>query len=807
MVDNFMTKDLEPKTVNESGSPSSDRIASPEAARQVWGQLREQTRLVASLDVRVMAIRNGNPPWPQTELTELGQGWRANLNTREMKAAINAKAEAAYELHLDTATRIEVRVNPLFSRQAEAVPEEDWGMVVSEEYTDLHARWKKGYFNIDLTTRESLSYGLGLMVFPDEWNWQPRAFKKCQFYFDPADQALPDEIEICGLRDEMRAGELFEIISDPVAAKKEGWNVAAIKALLARVFLKGESQSTLHGDGNVDVWAWVEQRYKNRDTDIQMRAFEKIPLVHLLVQEVDDQKVTQITITESMGQKDEFIRKVPKRFDRMSQVLWLLPYSYEDGFLGSLRGLGHELYTYAEVSNRLVCSALDGGMIAGGLLLEAQSGFDAEQLAIIRNGPVTVVPPGLKAVQSTFAPPITQLIALRGMLRDITTSNLGIFPIRADSSIAQKEAEKTARQIVSEENKEARYEKNKANFEYLQWQVWHEEIFRRLTRMEYVMSERKLPGQQEAREFIRNCVARGVPIELFFTPNALTIKIARVIGLGSPAARMDVTNQLLSVSGRMDETGRRTAEREWTAARVGYFNVDKFFPLRNRDKIPTNEMSIATLENNDFREGRPVPVGSDQIHVIHLDQVHFPLVQSIIETVQQSPEKADYPAIYKLLRVMLPHINEHIQFLLLDPSRKNYTDKAKQVLLLMLQFFKQVEQKVVTDDEARQQLAADQMAEQMQLMQDQLSQENQVKLREIELKGTLERMKQESLNQMRQDKTQGQMAIKQWQATQQAALESWKAAEAAKLDAFIASQKILMEQLKTQAKVSSGGAS
>lgn len=803
MPDDF--RQQEAQTVTESGNPVSDRLATPEAARATYEQLKEGMRELAKLDARVMAMRNGNPPWSQTELVENGQGWRANLNTREMKSALNAKAESAYELHMETATRIEARVNPLFSKQASAVPEEDWGAIVAEEYTGTHFNWKPGYFQIDLATRECLSFGLGLMVFPDEWDWRPKAYRKSQFLVDPSAQALAEHIELFGLHDEMTAGELFEIIADAKAAKAAGWNVQACKDLLVRIFLKGEgSSSSAASAAPVDLWTWVEQKYKNRDQLVQMRAFEKIALFHELVREVDDGSVTQITMSVTQGQKDEFLRKVPRRFSSMARALWLLPYGFEDGYIGSLRGLGHELVTYAEVSNRTVCSALDGGMIAGGLLLQAQSGFDAEQLAIIRNGPVTVIPPGLTAVQNTFAPPITGLISLRNMLRDITTSNVGIFPIRPENSPGEREAAKTAQQIVSEDSKEARYEKNKANFEYLQWQTLHEEIFRRMTNPEYIFSERKLPGQKEAREFIRNCVARGVPLELLITPGAISIRISRVIGLGSPAARMDITNQLLGASSRMDETGRRHAEREWCAARVGYFNVDKFFPLRNRDKIPTNEMSIATLENNDFRDGMPVPVGGDQIHTIHLDQVHLPMVQGLVETVKENPEKADYPAIYKLLRVALPHMYSHLQYLLLDPSREVYTTKAKQVMLFLMQFFKQVESKVVKDDAARQQIAADQMAAQLQLMQNQLSQENQVKLREIELKGALERMKQESLNQMRQDKTAQQMEIKRWQAQQQAALESWKAGEAAKIDAFIASQKVLLDQLKAAA-IPTGG--
>lgn len=789
------------RIVTETGNAPTERCATPEAAYTLYRDLRDATYYIAALDAKVQGMYDGNPPYTQESLNSIGQGWRANLNTREVKAAINSKAEAAYELHMESPTRIEVAVRPeIIGKYARStdVPVENWGQIIAEEYTKTLFDWKEGYFNVDLATRESLKYGLGLMTWPDEWDWRPKAFKKSCFLVHPRSRALADELDMFGLRDEVTAGQLYEKIRDPAAAREAGWDVAAVKDLLVRIFISGEQQDFPRDTAGVDLWRVLQERIKMNEPDVQVKAFEKVRIVHLCVAETDTGEVSHIIIPETQtAGEPKFLFKRARRFKKMCYALWLLPHGYEDGYIGSLRGLGHELYTYGEVSNRLLCSALDGGIISGGLLLQASNGFDADQLSVLRAGPVTVIPPNLEAVQNTFTPPIAGLIDLRNVLRTIADNNVGVFRVRPEMLGGEQESQKTARQVVSEEGKEAKYDKNRANFEYLMWQRWHEEIFRRLTNPEYLNNEIDLPGKDEAKAFRTRCLDRGVPKELLKdTEKSLDIRISRVIGLGSPGARMDITSQMMAVTGRMDETGRRYAEREWAAARVQYANVDKFFPLRNRDQVPTNEVTIATLENNDFLEGRSLPVGSDQLHAIHIDQAHEPMIINMIKAFTEAPETSDLQAVYRTLQAAIPHYHAHVQALGRDPSRREYVVSKVSVLKELIRFFQSLESQMAKLVKEQEKLAQERKAAEIAAIQKSVSEESQARLREIEVKADLERMKQASLNNMRAEKTAVQNDINVMKAQQQTSLDRMMAESKIGLDTMLAQAKMDLMKIK-----------
>lgn len=93
-----------------------------------------------------------------------------------------------------------------------------------------------------------------------------------------------------------------------------------------------------------------------------------------------------------------------------------------------------------------------------------------------------------------------------------------------------------------------------------------------------------------------------------------------------------LTDLLGNFGGNLDEPGRRNAQRDWVHLRLGAKSADRYVPEVSRDSSPSDQASLATLENNSMRNGEEVMVGSDQWHWSHIP-VHARLLQEIVQVV------------------------------------------------------------------------------------------------------------------------------------------------------------------------------
>jgi hypothetical protein len=744
------------ETSTGTGKPVRKRFATAQAASNVFRSLLGNYSLVADTRAKIQGMYDGNPPYDAAELLRLGQSYRCNVNFREMESIIDTNTSAAWSLHLDVNTLIEVKMNPKLT--AKDPLSRDWESVIAEEYTRLLLRWNGFYTNLNLSLHEYFLFGVGFSVWPDEWDWRSKSFKSGNALVPGMASSDIDKQGLIMIRDNMEAGDLYRIVEDSDNAKKRGWNIAALKELLVRTYVH-EAEPTPNGEDPMQTSPWesLQMKLKTGDPDLAMTEFEGVRIVHVIVKEVyGDKKISHYIIAEDEGLQDKWLYEGYQKYAKMKNIVWMLPYSYSDGYLRSSKGMGHRSFPHCEFSNRLLCTTFDGGSLSASLLVQPKTGLDAARLSLVRMGPITMLPENLSVVQTSFMPNISNLVQLRGLSKDILHNNTGVFRPRNEAT--NTEAPKTAQQVRSEESREARFERNQVEHFYTQWQLWHEETFRRLTRKEYINSELDLPGLEEAKEFVSRCEERGVPKSVLLDPKSMEITVSRAIGMGSPSVKLDTTNQLMMMKGSMSEEGRNIADREWASARLGYWNVDKFFPKINTDTLPSNAGSFAVVENNDMAEGKAVLVGLDQQHYIHLIH-HFDRVQGLVKATQEGA--IEPMAALQELMVSLPHASEHAQNLAKDVTRKDQVGKAVAMLKDFNKFFMRLQQVVKSQMEQQQQ--AQQEAEAQQPQGPQLSGEEQIELEKMRGELQLEAAKQESLNAMRAAKTRDQMDIKRVQ--------------------------------------------
>lgn len=807
MGDTLEIDETKLQTVTPEGAPAVSRILTPDAARQILDDLQRADAPEAVRRATLQGMIDGNPPYDEKELDEKGLGNMVNVNFLEMRANLDARAASAHELFMEVATLIEL------DWDGPGRPQDtlNYAGIIAEEFTQMVMDWPGFQPAMDLVTRESDAYGLGVALFPDEWDWRPRAIKRGCLRFSPRARVEVNDNDLYVVRDFMTARELFAAIQDEEAASKAGWDVAAVRDLLVRVYLKGEEVGSPADPYQRSSWESLQQRIRNNDSDLLPKDYTDVPVSHLLVCEFVNGKqqeaVTHIIMPEQSGAAEQgaaFLFKKERRFENMRQALWLLPYNFADGYLRSVRGVASMMAPHVEMSNRFLGRAFDAGNLMSSLLCQPVSATDMSAMQLIRIGPVTYLPPTVKVIQNSFQPQVSSLIQLRDLSSSIMKNNTGTYRQHPEM-LAEKQATKTAYQVASEVNKEARYEKADVAHRYNHLELLYREMFRRVFRKEYLTGSTPLPGCKEARDFWRRCTQRGVDETLLDHPEYFRVRATRAIGMGSLGVKLDISNQVLAARYLYDESGVVNAVRDWLAPRVGYHNIDRYKARLNRDTIPSNESSIAGLENNDFGEGASVPVGSDQSHAIHFT-THAPvitgLVQGFLQAQRQPGVQIDYAKVVGMLRAALPHMQAHLQYLAKDPTRKQFVANGGQVLTEGGKLLAMAE-KLLAKQQQEQMLAQQaQQAEMEQMRQGMaaMDQDHQIELAKIQtsaqLKEAATARTQESLNRMRRLKAASGVQLQQEKLRANLALAAQKQIAELRIKAAAAQAELDLARLE-----------
>lgn len=765
------TTEYELQNTTETGNAPRRRIATPAAAYQIYDSLKEHDEQDAQRRAIIQGMVDGNPPYNQRELDEAGLGHLVNVNFMSMRANLDSRAGAAHELFMEVATLIELTPRAVTPLDTVIY---DFANIIAEEFTTTVMDWPGFLVSMDLAFRESDAYGLGYCIWPNEWDWRPKAYKRGSMLVDSKASVDVNENELIMLRDSMKAGELYTIIENEEAARAAGWSVANVKKLLVSVYRKKETQGNQQDPYQRSDWESWQQMIRNNDPWVQEKQFEDVRIVNIYVEEYsDDRRITHQIIPDDQSH-DYFLYEKLGRYESIDQAVWWMPYNYGDGYIRSVRGVGSWMAQHDDLSNRFLCRVFDTGFLTSSLLMQPGQQGDSSRLEVAQFGPITILPNELNAIQASFTPQLQPLIQLRDVSESIMKNNTGMYRQHPEV-FGDGGQQKTARQVVEEVAKEARLEKAGIAHRYSLLERLYIQMLRKMVAFKPndEMTE-NVGGAKEALAFRKRCMERGVPADMLNKViDKFYVRATRAIGLGSLGVEFDITNQLMNASGSFDEQGKKQVLRDWLAPRVGQRNVDKYAAKINRDTIPSNEHSIATLENNDITQGQQVSVGSDQTHSIHL-QVLFqgvlgPIAQAVEAGQVQDPMKA-----YQAVAAGLPHGAQHLQYLQQDSRNKElakgYADALKQVEKAA----KSLERDVIAIQKQQQQQAEQQAQQQAQAEEVMRNRETDAKMFEIQKKFELEMLKQESLNAARAEKTDEQMNIKRRQVASSTALSAEK---------------------------------
>lgn len=700
------------QSVTETGAPVNSRFINATNAWNIYEKIRNEDSTDAQKRARIAGLIDGNRPYNEATLQAKGQSWRSNVNFREAESIRDSNAAAYWSLLIEVAQL----VNVTLKHDPDDIREAEDEQIIAEEFTAMMFEWQGFFYNMMLHAGEMLTYGIGPVIWGDQFDWRFKAIPRGNFKIPPRTKSSIDKVDMFFVNDTMSVHELLKFTELPEIAKEMGWNVKEIKKVLIDMFWDDKAKSTTNKYSK-SSWENTQQMIKNNDTGIEFDDADELQIVHAFIRNTTDRKISHYIIVEEEA-RSEYLLEAKSVHTDMSEVLNPFVYNIGDGWFRSIKGLGHRMFQSVEMSNRFINSTFDTSLMAGSVMVNSTG--NKQDMRIMRIGPVTQLPEGMQIVEQRFQPNITQLLSARGMLQNIMNNNYGIYQKSNEGMLSPA---RTKAEVIIAEQKETRL----LNFQIMQYYVHldrlYKEIWRRIMNPDY---PKDYDGYDAVAEFKKNCEERGVDPARWRNWKKIKIKATRTVGAGSPAIRQIVMDKMLSASAMMPPEGQQRVMIDYVAAYAGYDVAARYIPQRSKKQNMSMEHSMAMLENNDLSEGAQCMVSPEQNQEHHLD-IHMPQLMELVQSVNQAMQQGkqlDPNAIIPFVEASIIHNSQHLEIMAIDPRKKNkgmeYTrmlamaNAMHKILLKMAeqqakQQAKQQQENAATVEQARQQAPSEEL--------------------------------------------------------------------------------------------------
>lgn len=781
-----MNADVAPNTyqlVDSEGTPLISRLPNGQAMATMLEDMITADAQAALFRASIMGMINGNKPFSDKKLKNDGQSYRSNWNDRQSESILDTRVGADFNMLFDTSRTIEVSFLPgFFPNPLDA---QRYGDAIAQAFTYIFTQEPQIIESALRAIRDKNELGVGFLIYPDKFDWRPKAIRRGRCFFNETASANCEDIGVFYALDTMTVTEAWGHIEKAEASEKAGWYIDKLKRALVDVFYP-EAQRKKFQDSYVLMFEDLEARVRTNDPVFYSRQYDVFPIVHGFIEERSG-KVSQYLQPYRTNSPD-WIFASHEAMDGMEDFVIPLPYDYGDGTLASVKGLGHRIFALCTELNRSLMHTLDAGKLATSFILKNASSGDNLAFSMLRAGPVTMIDKQLEPIQTSFSPKMEPSIAIQNLLQGKLNTNTNTFRTPAAQSPTNSKAVPTAEQIRAEAGQEVKTENDRKFLMYLRWDALVKQTFKRLVSPNSRHPASPVKAKKSAELFWTMCEALGVPrVLLEDHADKIIVRATRAIGAGSPYAKQQNLVALKNLTyNSMSEQGKREADRELASVLVGSDNVGKFIP-RDSNQIPSDAHSHARLELNDAYEGQQTLVGADQLHTAHIAVPMAAMLQEA-QAFQQNPTGVDIEKLAKMFQTSIPHVQRHIEYLATDPLREKevegYMQQLQQIMQVAQVLFREYE-KIMKAKQAEEEAR---MQELMQLRQsqDKVYLEDQRERLKIQLAHQREMENTQNLNANRDVKTEVANQIK---------------IEREGLDAAIKQQRLRMEEMERMMKM------
>lgn len=669
MNPNNEISDGQPSTLLPSGSPPETRIGDAQQAKGIYQRLwRADLQYRAPKRATLNGLRDGNPPFRQADLDNAGMSHRCNINFRVSESYLNNAVGAFYDLFNEAPTYATIRLKKGSSEQIAS-----WSRSVTLHFDWLCRGEPRFDYDAQRSQDEMVWHGKGPFVFQDIFDWRPSAILERQLLVP--DMTLSDTSywgNVAIIIMEYQVDELWQYIRNEREATMLGWNVERAK----QAIINASPESSKGGMWN--RWEYHQQMLKNGSA-YYAGSSKTVSVSHVFCREFAKEgeaqgKITHVMVVrdETDGSPDKFLFQKIGRFENWNQCIHPMYYDRGGGgYHHSVTGMGTKMYSLMELQNRLYCSQADRAMLPK-LMLKPTTSTAAEGMSLTQNGDHLILTEGMDVIQTPLAGLTEEEMLFNRELTNLVSSNLSQYRTNATEPMKGNPETATGRRLDA--SQEAALQKTQMNRFYNQEDGLYSEMYRRAVNT----TSKSSPGGERAMEFIKRCVADGVPKEVL--KDVEWVKASRVVGQGSAFMRQEaLTRTWVTLGPGLPEDGKQNLMDAMIATDCGPDSVDLFNPKANASTLPNDQYALAISQVADMKIGVPAVVTSTQNPAIFAS-TFMKAADDAAGTLEQG---ANPQEVLSFLEMCGQAIAKHMQRMAQDPSRKalvkELSDKLKQL--------------------------------------------------------------------------------------------------------------------------------
>jgi hypothetical protein len=617
------------------------RIKDASAARTLWNKFRTDSESRRFRWTQMQNQLDGAPPFSNTDLQSLGQGWRCNINFRDASSTLEQVLVSYWRLLHDTTNLASITLHDASDPNAEK-----WEQLFQANFNRFNEDWGPDYVrNYLLFAQNHIAFGVGVAFWNETQSPRWEALRIGELETPAKAKASVDKLKVVGIRQEMDFEDLWELIRTPekrAAAARRGWNVAELEKLLGNIALErnGDRSQALDASDSLEL----QRSMRNNSLGASVK-FAPLSLIHLLVRDYDG-KITRYIFDEKSEHNNDFLfsdENGSGRPDSMTQIVGAVFFDAGNGDWWGTKGFGQKNYQLSSVTNRLKSRAVDRTLLDGLNFVDNQDG--REHVPITNIGPFNFLPPGLTQLQSyPTGRSILETIAM-------VEANQSQNNARYRDQSQQIAGADTATQANILANLQSQVDVANATL-YLR-QVARNLFAEQLRRLRL-----KGSSDPDARSFFKRCVTDGGMPETVFYTAEVTVRT----GADPGAANLALQAQKALELGNLPDANRRWWQEKFVAANFGAQAVGK--ALNPVDAMSdTKSQRLALMENSDMGEGNPLPVDSQDNHAAHVP-THLEPLEVIVHNYDVTG-RVDPNALIALQNA-IPHLEVHFEWLKKD---------------------------------------------------------------------------------------------------------------------------------------------
>jgi hypothetical protein len=720
--------------------PPRTRVEDAGSARSMLYELINDDQIASYRRSQIQGIIDGNPPYNEQQLREMGQADRINVNWGHAEA----KVEAAVIPYFDILTSVGSYATVKTKYGKDMGKREEWSRIITEEFHRLLSSSNPNFLaQHQVAHKELVIHGQACMYFPDGTDWRAKAIEPYALVVPKGSKVDWDNWEFCYILDELYCEQLYSYIEDEEAAQRGGWDVEQCREAIMQARVDEQDQRR--------PWEWYQRELKNNALYYSYAKSKIIKVAHFYVKEYDG-RISHY-IFDRLNSTEFLCQKIG-RYDKFSNAFTVFLNGVGNGFYHGVRGLGQKVYKYAEAMNRVNNALMEGVILGSCVMFQPNSAADAEKLKTVQIGPYRILPPGLNLTQANVSSNLSAAMQTAQFFQGQESDDIGSFM----PSVSGGGRKKSNKEVEMEIGEKSRLTNTRAEIYLQALDVHYAEVYRRAANPNLIEEDH---GGPEALRFQQACMDRGVPAAAMLDID--TVKATRSIGQGSSAARMQAMELIGQYLPQLPESNRKRVINANIAAIAGQTGVETF-GIPEEVKPDGNDLSIASLENNALQQGGQVLIDPDQNHYTHLT-VHMQFAGSLVQAVQQ--QQVDPRQVSGAMQAAIPHMLSHLQFLQEDPTRQEQHDAMNEQLSELMKIADQLNKYAQQIEEQ----------EQAQMAQQQQGQQQDPKAMVAMNKIELDRMKFQNDAQIKQAKAQHQMQLQDKKTAQRLMIDRVKMAQ------------------------------